>query len=128
MLDASPGALAIGESMTTVVGRLFPSARMRHGERRGLSTSMRRRFQPAPVPLLAWGGSVAGLVVGGVVGVVGAASYQTAITEGRDATVPAVMLVGGAVVAGVGLAATIIEAPFVDWWGDAAANDALLAR
>lgn len=128
MLDANADALAIGESMTSVVGRLFPSARMRQGERRGLSTSTRRRFQPAPVPLLVWGGSVAGLVIGGVVGVVGAASYQTAINEGRDTTAPAIMLVGGAVVAGVGLAATIIEAPFVDWWGDAAANDALLAR
>jgi len=128
MLAPKAAAVTIGESMPAVVGRLYPSARMRQGEQRGLSTALRRRFEPAPVPLLAWVGTVAGLVVGGIVGVAGTVTYQGAITGGRDPTVPGALLVGGAVVAGVGLAATIIEAPFVDWWGDAAANDALLAQ
>jgi hypothetical protein len=35
------------------------------------------------------------------------------------------VLVVGAVVTAAGLAGTIITAPFVDWTGDAAANDAM---
>ena len=124
LADDAEGA-AIGEAMVNVVSRLYPVARRRPGKLAGLSSSLRRRFEPPPIPLLGWVASAAIAPVGVAVGVVGAIGYQRSIDRAQDATLPATMLVTGAAVAGVGLALVIIEIPYVDWWGAAAANAAL---
>ena len=111
--------------MVKVVGRLYPVARRRPGKLAGLSSSLRRRFEPPPIPLLGWVASAAIAPVGVAVGVVGAIGYQRSIDRAQDATLPATLLVAGAAIAGVGLAVVIIEFPYVDWWGVAAANAAL---
>ena len=116
---------AIGEAMVTVVSRLYPVARRRPGKLAGLSSSLRRRFEPPPIPLLGWVASAAIAPVGVAVGVVGAIGFRRSIDQAQAATLPATMLVAGAAIAGVGLAVVIIEAPYVDWWGAAAANAAL---
>jgi hypothetical protein len=111
--------------MVNVVSRLYPVARRRQGKIAGLSSSLRHRFEPPPIPLLGWVASAAIAPVGVAVGVVGAIGYQRAIDQARNVTLPATLLVTGAAIAGVGLALVIIEVPYVDWRGAAAANAAL---
>ena len=124
LADDAEGA-AIGEAMVNVVSRLYPVARRRPGKLAGLSSSLRRRFEPPPIPLLGWVASAAIAPVGVAVGVVGAIGYQRAIDQDQSIKLPATLLVTGAAIAGFGLALVIIEVPYVDWRGAAAANAAL---
>jgi hypothetical protein len=89
--------------------------------------AIRERFSPPPVPLAVFIGTVSGLAAGVAVTGVSAAGFVGASAD-ADPAAPlwgAGIVVGGVVTA-VGLAASIIEAPFVDWSGHGAANATLL--
>jgi len=119
-----------GQRLADELGRLslqlYADRELRTGNELGISGDLRRRFRPAPLPVLVWGATAGGLAVGAATAAVGGIMLGGAGNQ-ADAGVATAVLVAGAGVAALGLAAVVIEVPFVDWSGDVAANEELFA-
>ncbi len=109
----------------TLVDDLYDDLQLRPDLQPDLT--IRERFAPPPVPLAAFIGTVSGLAAGVAVTGVSAAGFVGASADNDPAAnLWGAGIVVGGVVTAVGLAASIIESPFVDWSGHGAANATLL--
>ncbi len=125
-VEPDPTGRNLADQLGPLTLQLYADRALRTGLLPGISGELRQRFRPGPLPFIVWGATAGGLVIGAATATIGGVMLASADDAAQAG--PTAILVGGVAAAAVGLAALIIEAPFVDWASDADKNEALLAE